>query len=84
MRLKVNEAIAKAKEKGAKLRIVDIATELWPNSRESAALMNFTNLRNGSVKHVDTDVIVKICDILGCDANYLFNIKKSRKNGRRK
>lgn len=72
MKLRINEAIAQAKERGQRVKKAEIAAALWPDSKVSTQQVNFTRLCNGTAKTVTPDAIVTICRICGCSADFLL------------
>lgn len=76
MTLKLNEAIAYAKEKGlvGKKELTSLAEVLWPESKKHSAYVNFLNLKTGRSKKVDIENVPTICRILGVSADFLFGL----------
>lgn len=72
VKLRVNEAIARAQTNGKKVKKKDIAAELWKGSTETAQQVNMTNLCNGSTKQIRPEWVLTICEMCGCTPNYLF------------
>lgn len=72
LRLRVNEAIARAQTNGKKIFKKDVAARLWEGSSDSAQQVNMTNLCNGTTKKITPDWVVILCEILDCTPNYLF------------
>lgn len=72
MKLRINEAIAEAKQRGIKVRKADIAAAIWPDSNVGTRQVNFTRLCNGTAKSVTPETIVIICRMCGCSADFLF------------
>lgn len=72
---RINEALAAAKDAGRKVKKIELAGMLWPNSTESAQKVNMGQLCNGKTQSIKPEWVPKICAYCGCDANYLFNVK---------
>lgn len=75
MRLKVNEAIARSEMNGKKVLKKDIADRLFPGVNPSTKQVNMTNLINGTTRRVKVDWVIILCEMLDCDANFLFGIQ---------
>lgn len=75
-KLRINEAIARAKDAGRVTTKKEIAARIFPGRPETTQQINFNNMCNGHRQRIDPDHIVALCDILGCDPNYLFNYQK--------
>ena len=76
VRLRVNEAIARAQTKGKKIFKKDIAAELWKGRNPTAQQVNMTSLCNGSTKQIRPEWVVKICEMCDCTPNYLFGYEE--------
>lgn len=72
IRLRVNEAIARAQTNNIKIFKKDIAAKLWESSNESAQQVNMTNLCNGTTKQIRPEWVGIICEVCNCTPNYLF------------
>ena len=70
--IRIKESIAYAKSNGQKVKKIDLAKEIWPNSPKKAAYMNLLNLETGRTRKVDDEVVNKLCDRLKVTADYLF------------
>lgn len=73
--IRINEAIAKATLDGKKVKKIDIAARLWPDSVLLTRRANMTNLCTGKTDRITKEMVEIICEMTGCDANFLFNIK---------
>ena len=73
--IRINEAIAKATLDGKKVKKMDIAARLWPDSVLLTRRANMTNLCTGKTQKITMEMVEIICEMTGCDANFLFNIK---------
>lgn len=72
MRLRVNEAIAKAQTKGKKVYKKDIAEKIWSESSQQAQQVNMTSLCNGRTKYFKPEWVEIICEMCEVSPNYLF------------
>lgn len=72
MKLKVNEAIARAEMNGKKILKKDLAAKIWPNSRPEAQAVNMTNLCSGATCKINPEWLKIICDETGCTADFLL------------
>lgn len=72
--LKLNESFEFAKCEGKKVMKRELASELWPDSRDKTANANISNLCNGKTKKIDIDAVPIICERLGVTADFLFGI----------
>ena len=77
---RIKEALAYAKEKGLIKKNSDLANELWCNSTEKSAYMNFRNLIEGKSKKINIGDVPFICKALGVSADYLFGLSDIRNN----
>ncbi len=73
--IRINEAIAKATLDGKKIKKMDIAARLWPDSVLLTRRANMTNLCTGKTQKITTEMVEIICEMTGVDANFLFDIK---------
>ena len=74
MSIRVEEAIARAKQRGDKLFKKDIAARLWPDSTPEAQQVNMTALCSGRKKAVDPEWVRIICEMTGVSADFLFGL----------
>lgn len=72
VRLRINEAIARANTNGKKVLKKDVAARLWQGSTATAQQVNMTALCNGSTKQIRPEWVITICEMCGCTPNYLF------------
>lgn len=70
--IRIEQAIARAKEQGKKVKKKDIAARLWPDSTEAGQMVNMTALCNGSTARISPDWVNIICDMTECTPNFLF------------
>lgn len=75
MKIKINEAIAFATMNGKKITKTAIAARIWPTSAPLTRRANMTNLCTGKTDKINPEWISIICEMTGCDANFLFDIK---------
>lgn len=76
IKLRVNEAIARAQTNGKKVKKKDVAAELWKGSTDTAQQVNMTNLCNGSTKQIRPEWVIIICEMCECTPNYLFGYEE--------
>ena len=81
---RIKEALAYAKENGLIKKNSDLANELWCDSSEKSASMNFRNLIEGKSKKINIGDIPYICKTLGVSADYLFGLSDVRTNKRKR
>ena len=72
--MRIEQAIARAKEQGKKVLKKDIAARLWPDSTEAGQQVNMTALCSGKTTKINQDWVAIICDMTGCTADFLFGI----------
>lgn len=72
--MRIEQAIARAKESGKKVLRKDIAERLWPNSTPSAQQVNMTALTSGRTTKINPDWVAIICEMTGCSADFLFGL----------
>ena len=77
---RIKDALAYAKEQGLIKKNSDLAKELWCNSTEKSAYMNFRNLIEGKSKKINIGDVPFICKALGVSADYLFGHSDVRNN----
>ena len=70
--IRIEQAIARAKEQGNKILKKDIAARLWPDSTPVAQQVNMTALCNGATIRVEPEWINIICEMTGCTADFLL------------
>lgn len=70
--IRIEQAIARAKEQGKKVKKKDIAARLWPDSTEAGQQVNMTALCSGSTARINPDWVNIICDMTGCTPDFLF------------
>lgn len=69
---KIEEALARAKDNGARIFKTDIAAKLWPESNIDTQRMNMSNLCNGRSTRIKPEWALIICDMCGCTLDFLF------------
>lgn len=72
--IRIEQAIARAKEQGNKVLKKDIAARLWPDSAPVAQQVNMTALCNGKTNKINSDWVAIICEMIGCTADFLFGL----------
>ena len=72
--MRIEQAIARAKEQGKKVLKKDVAARLWPDSTAVAQQVNMTSLCNGTRSRINPDWVNIICEMTGCSADFLFGI----------
>lgn len=72
--MRIEQAIARAKEQGNKVLKKDIAAKLWPDSTTTAQQVNMTALCNGVTTRINPDWVNVICEMTGCTADFLFGL----------
>jgi len=73
--LKLKEAIKKHNSRrGRNITQKELGAILFPYSTEPTQIININNLCSGKTKRINIEMVSIICDTLGVDANYLFNI----------
>lgn len=73
--IKLNEVIKAARANGRKVLKQDIAARLWPDTTPENQRVNMTNLCSGKVERISPTTVQIICEMTGCTADELFNIK---------
>ncbi len=72
--MRIEEAIARAKQQGNKVLKKDIAARLWPDSTTVSRQVNMTALCNGATTRINTEWVNVICEMTGCTADFLFGL----------
>lgn len=72
MTLRIEEAIAEANKRGIHVTKTQLASLLWPTSKETARRMNMHNLCSGRTIRIWPEAIDLICLKCNCTPNYLF------------
>lgn len=72
VKLRVNEAIARAQTAGIKVNKKEVAARLWVGRTAVAQQCNMTNLCNGKTKQIRPEWILVICEMCNCTPNYLL------------
>lgn len=75
MMLRIREAFLHAEMKGKKIEKRQLAAKIWPNSTQKSSEQLLQRLMNGKAETIRIDFVQIICNELGCDANFLFDIK---------
>jgi hypothetical protein len=72
--MRIEQAIAVAKENGKKVKKKEIAARLWPDSSEAAQQVNMTALCNGKTTKINPAWVGIICEMTGVSADFLFGM----------
>ena len=72
--IRIEQAIARSKERGNKVLKKDIAARLWPDSTPVAQQVNITRLCAGRTPRIEERWIPIICEMTGCSADFLFGL----------
>ena len=72
--MRIEQAIARAKEQGKKVLKKDIAARLWPDSTPVAQQVNITRLCAGTTPRSNVEWVNIICELTGCTADFLFGL----------
>ena len=72
--MRIEQAIARAKEQCKKVLKKDVAAKLWPDSTEAGQQVNMTALCSGKTTKINPDWVAIICEMTGCTADFLFGI----------
>ena len=72
--MRIEQALARAKEQGNKVLKKDLAAKLWPDSVPAAQQVNMTALCSGRTIKINPDWVNIICEMCGCSADFLFGI----------
>ena len=72
--MRIEQAIARAKDRGEKLLKKDLAAKLWPDSTPTAQQVNITRLCAGRTPRINVEWVKIICETTGCSADFLFGL----------
>lgn len=72
--IRIEQAIARAKDEGRAIMKKDIAAHLWPDAPETTQVVNMTNLCSGKTKRVEPEWIAIICKMTGVSADFLVGL----------
>ncbi len=72
--LRIEQAMARAKEQGRKVLKKEIAARLWPDSTPVAQQVKITRLCSGKTPRINEDWVKIICEMTGCSADFLFGL----------
>ena len=73
--IRIDAAIAMAKENGKKVFKKDIAARLWPDTSKAGQQVNMTKLCSGKTAKISPEWVGIICNMTGCTANFLLGIE---------
>lgn len=74
MQLRIESALARAKELGRNVTKKQLSAALWPERNEATQQVNMSKLCNGKTATIKPDWVVTICNVTGVDANFLFGL----------
>lgn len=74
--IRIEQALACAKEQGKKVLKKELAAKLWPDSSAVAQQVNMTALCSGKTTKISQEWVKIICEMTGCTADFLFGITK--------
>ena len=74
MQLRIEMAIARAKEKGRIVMKKEIAARLWPDSAPVSQMVNMSALCQGRTARIAPEWVPIICSMTGCSADFLFGL----------
>lgn len=74
--IRIDAAIAFAKENGIRVKKKDLALMMWPDANEATRTVNMVNLSSGRRKSILPEWVRIICRECGCSADFLFGIEK--------
>lgn len=72
--MRIDAAIARAKEQGKKVLKKDIAARLWPDAVTIAQQVNMTNLCKGKTSRINPEWVGIISEMTGCSADFILGI----------
>ena len=72
--IRLEDAIARAKESGKKIFKKDIAARLWPDRTPEARQVNMTKLLTGRTVTIKPGWVKIICEMTGVSADFLFGM----------
>ena len=75
MTIRIEQALARAKERGNRVMKKEIAERIWPTSNAETRRVNITRLCNGMTERICPEWVVIICQMLDCSADFLFGLK---------
>lgn len=72
--IQLKESMAFAKEQGRKIKRLDLARSIWPDSSDRAAYMNLHNLESGVVKSITPEAVEVITSVCGVSSDFLLGL----------
>lgn len=72
--IRIEQALARAKEQGKKVLKKDLAAKMWPDSTPEGQQVNMTKLCSGRRTMINPDWVGIICEMTGCTADFLFGL----------
>ena len=74
MKLRIEMALAHAKDMGRNVTKKQLSAAIWPESNEATQQVNMSKLCNGKTATIKPEWIPVICSVTGVDANFLFGL----------
>lgn len=75
--IRIEQAIARAKDEGRAVMKKEIAAMIWPDAPESTQQVNMTNLCSGKTKRVEPEWLVIIATMTGVSADFLVGLSNN-------
>lgn len=75
MRIRIEEALLRAKDSGKKVFKKEMAARLFPGVPDRSQQVNFSRLVSGRSKTIQPEWVPIICEMCGCSADFLFGLK---------
>lgn len=75
-KLNLKKALALSIVKGKEISKEEIGKVLWPECTPGSRQVNTSRLFTGKINKLTPEQVNNLCDLLGCDANMLYGIKK--------
>lgn len=75
--IRIEQAIARAKDEGRAVMKKEIAAMIWPDAPETTQQVNMTNLCSGKTKRIEPEWLVIIATMTGVSADFLVGLKDS-------
>lgn len=72
--IRVELAIARAKESGKKVLKKEIAARLWPDSSPETQQVLMTKVVSGKQDKLSSEQLRIICEMTGCSADFLLGL----------
>lgn len=78
-RIRVKEAVTKARDQGNTMSKTAIAQKIYPNTDPHTAIVCLNNLESARTVNIDRVKVAAICKVLDTTADQLFGIKPKTK-----